>query len=166
MKKGTKIAHVEASSIVPPLVNSWMSKNVLKKDAENVLKSNLLKNVPKVKEERIKEILKSLNLQSVESWNEQQQQLARMLIMEYQHLFALTLSELGKTSLVQHDIKFDDKTPFKELNCRIPPHQYEEVKKHLQEILDIGAYNGLLALGLVLWYWFARKMVAYDSVQI
>ena len=59
--------------------------------------------------------------------------------MEYQHLFALTLSKLGKTSLVQNDIKLDDVTPFKEGYCRIPPHQYEEVKKHLQEMLGIGA---------------------------
>ena len=59
--------------------------------------------------------------------------------MEYQHLFALTLSKLGKTSLVQHDIKLDDETPFKEQYHRIPPHQYEEVKTHLQEMLDIEA---------------------------
>ena len=51
-------------------------------------------------------------------------------MMEYQHLFVLTLSELGKTSLVQHDIKLDDETPFKEQYHRIPPDQYEEVKKH------------------------------------
>ena len=57
--------------------------------------------------------MESLNLQSIESWNEQQQQSARTLIREYQHLFGLTLNKLGKTSLVQHDIKLDDKTPFK-----------------------------------------------------
>ena len=60
---------------------------------------------------------------------------------EYQHLFALNLKELGKTSLVQHEIKLSDKTPFKERYSRIPPHQYEEVKKHLQEMLDIGAIH-------------------------
>ena len=48
-----------------------MSKNILEKDPGNAPKSNLLKNVPKAKEERIKEILESLNLQSIESWNEQ-----------------------------------------------------------------------------------------------
>ena len=83
--------------------------------------------------------MESFNLQSTESWNEQQQQSARVLTKEYQHLFALTLNELGKTSLVQHDIKLDDETPFKERYQRIPPHQYEEIKKHLQEMLDIGA---------------------------
>ena len=30
-------------------------------------------------------------------------------------------------------------TPFKEWYRRIPPYQYEEVKKHLQEMLEIGA---------------------------
>ena len=91
-----------------------MAKNILKKDAGNAPKSTLIENIPKAKEERIKEILESLNLQSTESWNEQQQQSARVLIRECQHLFALTLGELGKTSLVQHDIKLDDETPFKE----------------------------------------------------
>ena len=80
-----------------------------------------------------------MNLQGIEFWNEQQQQSAKTLITEYQHLFAMNLSELGKTSLVQHDIKLDDMTPFKEWYHRIPPHQYEEVKKDLQEMLDIGA---------------------------
>ena len=59
--------------------------------------------------------------------------------MEYQHLFAMNLSELGKTSLVQHHIKLDDLTLFKECYQRIPPHQYEKVKKHLQEMIEIGA---------------------------
>ena len=83
--------------------------------------------------------MESLNLQGIESWSEQQQQWAKSLISDYQHLFALTLNELPKTTLVQHDIKLNDETPFKERYWRIPPHQYEEVRKHLQEMLDIGA---------------------------
>ena len=109
-----KIAHLEASSIVPTMVSQGMLKNVLKKEAGNTPKSSLLENMPNAKEERIGKILECLSLQGIESWNEQQQQSARTLIREYQHLFALTLNELGKTSLVQHDIKLDDKTPFKE----------------------------------------------------
>ena len=60
---------------------------------------------------------------------------------EYQQLFALSLKELGKTSLVQHEIQLSDKTPFKERYRRIPPRQYEEVRKHLQEMLNIGAIH-------------------------
>ena len=139
VKKVMKIAHVEASNIVPTMVSQEIPKNMLKKEAGNALKSTLLENVLDAKEERIDKILESLSLQGIESWNEQQQQSAILLIREYQHLFALTLNELGKTSLVQHDIKLDDRTPFTERYQRIPPHQYEEVRKHLQEMLDIGA---------------------------
>ena len=46
---------------------------------------------------------------------------------------------MGKTPLVQHEIWLSNNTPFKERYRRIPPHQYEEVRKHLQEMLDIGA---------------------------
>ena len=72
-----------------------MSENVLEKVVGNVLKSNLLENLPKEKEGRVKKILKSLNLQEIESWTDQQQQSAKNLITECQHLFVLNLSELG-----------------------------------------------------------------------
>ena len=138
IKKGTKIAHVEASNIVPSLISSQVPKNIPKKVAGNAPENNLLKNLPKKKDGRVKKIFESLNLQCIESWNEQQQQSAKALIMEYQHLFTMNLSELGKTSLVQHPITLDDMTLFKEWYPRIPPHQYEEVKKHLEQMLDIG----------------------------
>ena len=48
---------------------------------------------------------------------------------------------MGKTSLVQHEIRLSNNTPFKERYRRIPPHQCEEVRKHLQEMLDIGAIH-------------------------
>ena len=128
VRKGMKIAHVEASNIVPTMVNQRLPENVLNREAGNAPKSTLLKNVLNVKEERIEKILKTLSLQGIKSWSEQQQQSAKSLIREYQHLFALTLNKLGKTSLVQHDIKLDDETPFKERHGKIPPHQYEEVR--------------------------------------
>ena len=105
-----KIAHEEASNIIPYYVSSQVSKKVV----GNSLKSDLLKNLPKENGGRLKKILESLNLQSIESWMDQQQQSAKDLIAECQHLFVLNLSELGKTSLVQHDIKLDDMTQFKE----------------------------------------------------
>ena len=84
-------------------------------------------------------ILEKIDLTGIESWMEQQQYSVKKLLEEYQHLFALNLKELGRTSLVQHEIKLSNNIPFKERYRRIPPHQYEEVRKHLQEMLDIGA---------------------------
>ena len=40
---------------------------------------------------------------------------------------------------MKHSIKLADYTPFKERYCRISPHKFEEVRKHLQEMLEIGA---------------------------
>ena len=47
--------------------------------------------------------------------------------------------ELGRTSLVKHTIKVVDPKPFKERYRRIPPHQFEEVQKHLKEMEEVGA---------------------------
>ena len=80
VRKGMKIAHVEASNIVPTMVKQRLSENVLEKEAGYALKSTLLESVPMVKEKRIEKILESLNLQGIESWNEQQQQSAKSLI--------------------------------------------------------------------------------------
>ena len=88
-----KIAHVEASNVVPSLMASQVSENIPEKIAGN---------------SRLEKLFESFNLDGIESWDEQQQQSARDLIREYQHLFVMNLSELGKTSLVQHDIKLDD----------------------------------------------------------
>ena len=41
LKKGMKVAHVEASSIVPPLVGSGISENVLKKEGWKCSKKHL-----------------------------------------------------------------------------------------------------------------------------
>ena len=61
------------------------------------------------------------------------------MIKDFGFLFTLNDLDLGKTSIVKHTIKLTDYTTFKERYCRIPPHQFEEVRKHLQEILEIGA---------------------------
>ena len=59
------------------------------------------------------------------------------MLTEYRDLFTLDDLELGKTSLVKHSIKLTHDTPFKERYQRIPPLQYEEVKKHLKEMIEI-----------------------------
>ena len=125
------VAHVEASQIIPPLEEPSGEKTVCGDIQCEIL--------AKERNERISKILKQLDLTGIEFWMEQQQNSVRKLLEEYQHLFALNLKELGRTSLVQHEIKLSDDRPFKERYRRIPPHQYEEVQKHLQEMLAVGA---------------------------
>ena len=47
--------------------------------------------------------------------------------------------DLGKTDLVKHHIELTNYTPIKDRYRQILPQQYEEVRKHLKEMLDIGA---------------------------
>ena len=109
-----KIAHVEASNVVPPLTVPKLDENVPRKVAGKPTKGNLLENLPGENDSRLQKHFESLNLEGIESWEEQTQQSGRDLIMEYQYLFVMSLSVLGKISLVQHDLKLDDKTLFKE----------------------------------------------------
>ena len=63
------------------------------------------------------------------------------VIESYHHIFAVEDLELGRTDLVKHEIKLTNYVPFKERYRRIPPHQYEEVRKHLDEMIRMGAIN-------------------------
>ena len=66
IKKGMKVAHVEASNVVPSFVSSQVSKNVPEKTVGNSPKSYLLENLPKENGGRLEKILESLNLQGIE----------------------------------------------------------------------------------------------------
>ena len=65
VRKGTKIAHVEASNIGPTMVYQGLPENMLKKETGHALKITLLKNVPDAKEEGIDKILESLSFQGI-----------------------------------------------------------------------------------------------------
>ena len=139
LKKGINVAHVEASQVVPLFDEPLEKGKVCEEVTENINRESQSEDLTKKRGKRMSKILEKIDLTGIESWTEQQQYSVKKLLEEYQHLFALNLKELGKTSLVQHEIKLSNNTPFKERYRRIPLHQYEEVRKHLQEMLDIGA---------------------------
>ena len=72
-------------------------------------------------------------------WTEEQKNKVKSVIEKYSFLFAMNSLDLGRTDLVKHHIELKDYKPIKDRYRRIPPHQYEEVRKHLKEMLDIGA---------------------------
>ena len=84
-------------------------------------------------------ILDQLNLEGLNSWTREQQQSARDLLVDSADVFAKTDLDLGKCNIIKHAIKITDPQPFKECYRRIPPHLYEEVKAHLQEMVEVGA---------------------------
>lgn len=58
---------------------------------------------------------------------------------KWKHIFSKSFIDIGRTDLVEHEIKLSDNTPFKEPYRRIPPGMFEEVRQHLKEMLQAGA---------------------------
>ena len=88
--------------------------------------------------EKEKLLFEKVDRTGISKWDLADQEEVREF-KEYGKIFALDDLDLGHTSIVKHEIKLNDYTPFKERCRRIPPHQYDEVKKHLKEMLEIGA---------------------------
>ena len=63
----------------------------------------------------------------------------RDLITEFRFLFALDDLDLRKTSVGKHTMKLTNPTPFNERYMQILPNQFEEMKKYMQEMQEIGA---------------------------
>ncbi len=68
--------------------------------------------------------------------NESQKTQAGSLVLKWKHVFAESDLDLGWRKAVQQEINLTDNQPFKERYRRIPPNMYQEVRQHLQEMLD------------------------------
>ena len=129
LKKGMVIASVKATNLVPPkLAPRYTNEN----NSNNNEK-------PQLTPERVEKLFSKLNLEGAEEWSPNIQARLNKVFKDYHHIFALDDLELGRTDMVKHVIRLDNKIPFRERYRRIPPHQYEEVKNHLKEMLEIGA---------------------------
>ena len=64
---------------------------------------------------------------------------AKDVLGSWSHIFFTGPTDLGRTDLVEHELKLTDDTPFKEPYRRIPPGLYEEVRQHLKEMIEAGA---------------------------
>ena len=84
-------------------------------------------------------VLDQLNLEGLDQWTHDQQKAAKELLVASADVFSKDDLDLGKCNILKHDIKITDPQPFKERYRRIPPHLYEEVKAHLQEMVEVGA---------------------------
>lgn len=61
---------------------------------------------------------------------------ARALLEKYSETFSHDDSDLGCTPLVQHTIPLLDNVPIRQRYRRLPPSQYEQVKAHIQGLLE------------------------------
>ena len=84
-------------------------------------------------------ILDQLGLGEISTWSVEQQQAARKLLCDYSKTFSKNDLDFGKCNILKHNIQLTDQQPFEERYRRIPPHLFEEVKQHLQEMVEVGA---------------------------
>ena len=84
-------------------------------------------------------ILDQLDLGEINTWSGEQQQAARKLLCDYSETFSKNDLDLGKCNILKHNIQLTGQQPFEERYRRIPPHLFEEVKQHLQEMVEVGA---------------------------
>ena len=61
------------------------------------------------------------------------------MLMEHHNIFSLEQNEIGCTDMAEHVIELLDTEPFKWRFQRIAPLLVEEVREHIQEMLDRGA---------------------------
>ena len=90
-------------------------------------------------EERKDKLMTTLDLSGLNQWPEEKAGWVHELLMEYHDIFSLDNNELGCASQVKHSIKVTDDEPFKERFQRIPPPLLEEVRMHVNDMLQAGA---------------------------
>ena len=89
-------------------------------------------------EERRKILFEKLELSSLESWTEENKERAFNLLARYHDIFALEDGEMGCTKAAEHKIEVMDQKHFKERPRNIPSGLLEEVKDHLNHMLNVG----------------------------
>ena len=88
------------------------------------------------------------------------------MLMEHHNIFSLELNEIGCTDMAEHVIELLDTEPFKEWFRCIAPPLVEEVQERIQEMLDGGTICPSQSLGVMQWFWCAKRMGAFGSVSI
>ena len=80
-----------------------------------------------------------LDLLRLESWMSENKEKALDLLAEFHDVFALEQGEMGCTEATKHHMEVTDPHPFKEWPRNIPEGLLQEVKEHLDHMLDVGA---------------------------
>uniref|UniRef100_A0A3B1JJS8 Gypsy retrotransposon integrase-like protein 1 n=1 Tax=Astyanax mexicanus TaxID=7994 RepID=A0A3B1JJS8_ASTMX len=65
-----------------------------------------------------------------------QEQEGKALLRQYSEVFSQGEGDIGCTTLIQHEIPLTDDAPVRQRYRRLPPSQYEQVKAHIQDLLQ------------------------------
>lgn len=76
----------------------------------------------------------------------EQEKQAKALLHRHSAVFSRGEGDIGCTSLVEHQIPLTDNIPIRQRYRRLPPSQYEQVKAHIQQLLEAAPIRHLLSL--------------------
>ena len=133
IKKGTAVARMVVANEVPEMVVANGAVRALQ--TQRWATEGFVELTGK---ERRKILLKKLELSGLDSWTEENKERALNLLAKYHDIFALEDGEMGCTEAAKHKIEVTDPKPFKERLRNIPSGLLEEVKDHLDHMLDMG----------------------------
>ena len=132
------IGVVSAANVVPAMI---AAKKMLEEGWDQTPNKTLETEKQKAEEQvqRGKLVVEQIDLSSIQNWNKSLQQQVNKLLIEFQDIFALSDLELGKSNLVKHHIPVTNPVPFKDRHTRIPPSQFEPLRKLLNNMEEVGA---------------------------
>ena len=135
---GRLVARVVAANAIP---DATPAPEFLRKLDELELNRNPPKRL--TIEERQKLLLELLRkegrLDKLKQWPLELALKFERMLMEHHNIFSLEQNEIGCTDTAEHVIELLDTEPFKERFQRIAPPLVEEVREHIQEMLDRDA---------------------------
>ena len=94
---------------------------------------------------------RSIESRGAEQWTEEQQEAAKELLVASADVFSKDDLDLGKCNILKHDIKINRSSTIQGKVQKDTTHLYEEVKTHLQEMVEVGQSGGVSVHGLVQW---------------
>ena len=142
LASGWIVGRVVAANAVPDaIVSPELEEKLAKEDGE--------KPTPMTVEQRQELLMRvltengSIGKLDGPGWSPQTALKAKCLLMEFHHVFSLEPNEMGCTDTAEHTIELltGEDEPFKERFRWIAPHEVEEVRQHIQEMLDGGAIH-------------------------
>ena len=142
VKTKSVVAQVAAANVVLPMLVPKIPQESEKHEDKRMKSPYMSSETPikvQLTQEQLEKLFDKIDFSRIKDLGNEDQEEVWKLIKDFGFLFALNDLDLGKISIVKHTIKLTDYTPFKERYHRSPPHQFEEVRKHLQEMLEIGA---------------------------
>ena len=137
LQAGRVIARVLAANAIPEgRPTPELTKKLDKQDPESAPKKLSIEQRQKLLMELLRQ---EGGLDQLADWTPELAQKFEHLLMEYHDIFSLDKNEIGYTDAAEHVIELLDEEPFKEKFRWIAPPLLDEVREHLQEMLDGGA---------------------------